>query len=128
MTIGTSTAPAHESKCFKPSTFAIRQAERASRGELAPRPQRLVSVGVTETWLEGFGPRRKGQMARVELLVDRDDMSKKFQRHLPNGTVEPLIHVPSDPPPEYLGVITGHGISSGTFPPSLPNQPAQPIT
>lgn len=126
MTIGKSRAPAHESRVFQPSSFASRKAERASRGELAPRPQRLVSVGITETWLEGLGPRRKGQLARVELLVDIDTR-KKFQRHLPNGTVEPLIHVSNDPPPEPLGVITGHGISSGPFPPSLPDQPAQPI-
>ena len=127
MTIGGSNAPAHESEAFKPSSFGSRKAERRARGEDGPRPQRLVSVGVSEQWLEGFGPRRKGQMARVELLVDIDT-GKKFQRHLPNGTVEPLIHVPADPPPEPLGVITGHGISSGTFPPALPDQPAQIIT
>ena len=76
MSIGRSNNPAHESAIFKPSSFASRKAERASRGELAPRPQRLVSVGITETWLEGLGPRRKSQLARVELLVDADNMSK----------------------------------------------------
>ena len=115
-------------KAFEPSTFASRRAERAARGELEPRPQRLASLGVREQWLDGLGPRRKGQMARVELLVDIDDMSKKYTRHLPHGTIEPVLHVPSDPPPEPLGVITGHGITSGTFPPALPDQPAQPIS
>ena len=33
--IGKSGAPAHESAIFKPSSFASRRAERASRGELA---------------------------------------------------------------------------------------------
>ena len=128
MTLGTSGLPAHESQCFRPSSFASRKAERAARGEDGPRPQRLISVGVTEQWLEGFGPRRKGQMARIELLVDADDMSKKFQRHLPHGTVEPLMQVQSDPPPEDLGVITGHGLSSGTFPSALPTPPPEIIT
>ena len=128
MSIGNSSAPAHESRVFQPSSFANRRAERAARGELARRPQRLISVGVSEQWLEGFGPRRKGHMARVELLVDADDMSRKFQRHLPHGTVEPLIHVESDPPPEPLGVIRAEGINSGTWPAALPDQPAQPIT
>lgn len=128
MSIGASTSPAHQSRVFEPSSFATRKAERAARGELAPRPRRLVSVGIGEQWLEGFGPRRKGQMARVELLVDADDMAKKYTRHLPHGTIEPVIHVQSDPPPENLGVITGHGITSGTFPDALPDQPAQPIS
>ena len=127
MSIGRSNIPAHESRAFQPSSFATRKADRHARGEDGPRPQRLVSVGVSEQWLEGFGPCRKGQMARVELLVDADN-GKKYTRHLPHGTIEPVIHVESDPPPEYLGVITGHGISSGTFPPSLPDQPAQLIT
>ena len=127
MTIGRSNIPAYESRAFQPNSFASRKAERHARGEDGPRPQRLVSVGVSEQWLEGFGPRRKGQMARVELLVDIDN-GKKYTRHLPHGTIEPVIHVAPDPPPEYLGVITGHGISSGTFPPSLPDQPPQAIT
>ena len=55
-------------------------------------------------------------------------MSKKFQRHLPYGSIEPVIHVQSDPPPEYLGVIRAEGISSGSWPAALPDQPAQPIT
>ena len=128
MTLGTSNAPAHESEAFKPSSFGSRRAARAERGELAPRPRRLVSLGVTERWLEGFGPNRRGQLARVELLVDLDDMSQKFQRHLPHGSIEPLMAVQSDPPPEYLGVITGHGLSSGTFAPALPTPPPEIIT
>ena len=127
MSMTGSKSPAHESRVFQPSSFATRKAERRARGEDGPRPQRLISVGISEQWLEGFGPRRKGQMARVELLVDIDN-GKKYTRHLPHGTLEPVIHVEADPPPEYLGVISGHGISSGTFPPAPRDQPAQQIT
>jgi hypothetical protein len=126
--IGTSNAPAHESEAFKPSSFATRRAARAERGELAPRPRRLVSLGVAERWLEGFGPNRRGQLARVELLVDRDDMSQKYQRHLPYGSIEPLMAVQSDPPPEDLGVIRADGISSGAFPSALATPPPEIIT
>ena len=129
MSIGNSSAPAYESAIFKPSSFASRKAERAERGELAPRPRRLVSLGVTERWLEGFGQDRKGgRLARVELLVDRDDMGQKFQRHLPYGSIEPLMAVQSDPPPEDLGVIRADGISSGVFPSALATPPPEIIT
>ena len=127
MSLTKSNLAAHESECFKPSSFASRKAERAARGELEPRPQRLASLGVTERWLDGFGPRRKGQMARIELLVDVDHPSRRYQRHLPHGTIEPLIHVESDPPPEPLGIIRAEGFTSGTFAPAEPDQPARPI-
>ena len=127
MSITRSNIPAHEAKAFRPSSFASRKAERRARGEDGPRPQHLISVGVTETWLEGFGPRRKGQMARIELLVDVDHPSRRYQRHLPHGTIEPLIHVEPDPLPEPLGTIRAEGFTSGTFPPAEPDQPARPI-
>ena len=129
MSISRNNSPAHESRVFQPSSFASRKAERAARGELAPRPRRLVSLGINERALEGFRPARQGgQVVRVELLADLDDLSQKFQRHLPYGSVEPLMHIADDPAPEHLGVIRGDGISSGTFPSALATPPAEIIT
>ena len=62
MSLTKSDIPARESEAFKPFSFASRKAERAARGELDLRPQRLASFGVTERWLDGFGPHRKGHM------------------------------------------------------------------
>lgn len=129
MSLTRSDKPAHDSECFKPSSFASRKAERAARGELEPRPRRLVSLGVRERWLEGFGTKSRGSMVTIEYFFDRDHSNHYYTRALPNGTLERMDRGGTDAtPPEPLGVIRGRGMSSGTFPTSLPDQPASLLT
>ncbi len=114
--------PAHEARVFQPSTFATRYAERAARGETGQQPQRLASLGVVSTWLDGFGSRRKGQMANIEYLYDVDHPANRYRRIVPNGTLEPLTTAADDPPPEPLGILAPHGIASGYWPtPTTPD-------
>ena len=131
MSLTRSDKPAHESECFKASTFASRKVQRGLRGELAPRPRRQVSLGVKEQFLEPFGSKGKarGQTVKIEYLVDRDHPTHYYTRAVPNGTLVRMDRGGTDDPPrEDLGVITGRGISSGVFPDALPDSPATPIT
>ncbi len=119
--------PASETKAFQPSNFASRYAEREARGETGPRPERLVSLGVTSTWLDGFGPNRKGQLVRFEYLYDLDDTSRRYRRLVPHGTLEPLTQAPDDPESEPLGVIAAEGFRSPWHVDAAPDV-MQPVT
>ena len=119
--------PASELKAFRPSTFNTRYAEREARGETGPQAQRLVSLGVTSTWLDGFGPQRKGAMANIEYLVDLDNTSRRYRRLVPNGTLEPLTQAPDDPESEPLGEIRAEGFRSPWHHDAAPDA-VQPVT
>ena len=129
MSIGTSNAPEHESAIFRSSSFGSRKAERAARGELAPRPKRLVSLGVKEMYLEPFGSKAKGQTVKIEYLVDMDSNSDYYTRAVPHGNLVKMDRGGiTDPPPEYLGTIAGRNFTSGHFPDALPTPPVQLLT
>ena len=129
MSLTRSDLPAHQSRVFQPSSFASRHAERAARGEAGPRPRRLVSLGVKERWLEGFGARAQGQIVKIEYFSDLDHPNDYYAKALPHGTLDRIDRGGTDdPPPEQLGVITGRGMSSGAFPDALPDRPAELLT
>ena len=132
MSITKSNIPARESKAFEPSSFASRRAARAARGELAERPKRpkrLVSLGIKEQYLEPFGTKARGQTVKIEYFVDMDHSSDYYTRACPNGTLVKMDRGGTDDPkPEYLGVITARGFSSGVFPDSPPDQPPVLLT
>ena len=130
MSIGASNASARESEAFRPSSFASRLAARAARGELGPRPRRLVSLGVREQVLEGLGRNARRSVVRVEYFCDRDAPSEYFIRHLPHGTIERVDRGGIDQaPPELLCTLPEWPqITSGYFPDSLPDQPATLLT
>jgi hypothetical protein len=86
MSLTRSSISAREAKVFEPSSFASRKAEWAARGELGPRPRRLVSLGVQERWLEGFGPKKKGQMVKIQYFFDQDHPNYYFAKALPHGS------------------------------------------
>lgn len=60
----------------------------AQRGELGPCPGRLVSLGVQGRWLEGFGPKKKGQIVKIEYFFDQDHPNYYFAKALPHGSVD----------------------------------------
>lgn len=85
-----------------------------------------MSLGVTSTWLEGFGPNRKGQMANIEYLYGYDHTANRYRRLFPHGTLEPITQVADDPAPEPLGVITAAGFRSNHWPAATPDT-IQPV-
>lgn len=87
-----------------------------------------MSLGVTSTWLDGFGPHRKGQMANIEYLYDLDETSRRYRRLVPDGTLEPLIQAPDDPKPEPLGVIAAEGFRSPWHVDAAAPDAVQPVT
>lgn len=122
--------PASESRVFQPSTMASRRAEREARGELEPRPRRLVSLGVQQQWLEAPGRfgNRKGSMVPIEYLYDADRPIERFRRLYPNGTLEALFPVSGgESETEALGVVSAEGFLSGAFPAAVTDPPPQRI-
>ena len=130
MSLTRSGIPAHQSRVFEPSSFASRRAERAQRGELAPHPRQLVSLGVRERWLEGFGARSQGRMVAMEYFFDQDHPNDYYARALPHGTLERIDRGGvDDPAPVPLGTVpTRPRYTSGVFPEASPDRPAVPLT
>lgn len=114
MSFSAGARPARDAKVFEPSTFGSRRAA----GDVS-RPQRIVSLGVSPTWLPDLSARRSGhgRMVDVEYLYDIDRSSRRYRRVLPYGQLEPLFD--SQPPekPEPLGFFrSARGQSSGHYP------------
>lgn len=86
-----------------------------------------MSLGTHQTWLEGFGPNRRGHLVTFEFLYDLDHPARRYRRLVPHGTIEPVDQVTNDDSVEPLGTVATTGPPSGYWPTGEPDR-VEPVT